>query len=132
MPVRGQRWVSNSEPELGLGVIEKCEFGRVEVFFPAADERRVYSTESAPLRRVRFVAGDSIVLRAGGSVVVQSVEEKGGLLVYRTATGEVPEALLSDTTSFSRPEDRLFAGQVDELFTFDLLRIQTSIGNGDA
>jgi ATP-dependent helicase HepA len=118
--VRGQRWVSNSEPELGLGTIEKCEFGRVEVFFPAANERRQYSTESAPLRRVRFAAGDAIALSDGRNVVVTAVEEKAGLLVYKTAGGDVLEAMLSNTTSFSRPEDRLFAGQVDELFTFDL------------
>ena len=120
LPVRGQRWVSNSEPELGLGTIEKCEFGRVEVYFPAADERRQYSTESAPLRRVVFVAGDTISLRDSGDAVVVSVAEKGGLLIYRTAGGEVPEALLADAMSFSKPEDRLFAGHVDELHTFDL------------
>ena len=116
----GQRWVSNSEPELGLGVIEKCAFGRVEVFFPAADERRHYSTESAPLRRVRFVVGDTISVRDGADAVVVAVEEKAGLLVYRTTAGEVPEGRLADTTSFSKPEDRLFSGQVDDLHTFDL------------
>ncbi|MEK0450748.1 MAG: hypothetical protein RL088_3016 [Verrucomicrobiota bacterium] len=120
LPVRGQRWVSNSEPELGLGTVEKCESGRVEVFFPAASERRVYATETAPLRRVRFSAGDTIALADGRNAVVTAVEEKSGLLVYRTAGGDVPEEMLSNTTSFSRPEDRLFAGQVDELFTFDL------------
>ena len=120
LPVRGQRWVSNSEPELGLGTIERCESGRVEVFFPAANERRVYATETAPLRRVRFAAGDAIALSDGRNAVVSAVEDKGGLLVYRTAGGDVPEAMLSNTTSFSRPEDRLFAAQVDELFTFDL------------
>ena len=115
--------MSNSEPELGLGMIEKCEFGRVEVYFPAADERRQYATESAPLRRVRFAPGDTIALRDGSEAVVAAVEEKSGLLAYQTEQGEVPEALLSDATSFSRPEDRLFAGQVDELHTFDL-RVQ--------
>ena len=120
LPVRGQRWVSNSEPEIGLGTVEKCESGRVEVFFPAASERRVYATETAPLRRVRFSAGDTIALADGRNAVVTAVEEKSGLLVYRTAGGDVPEEMLSNTTSFSRPEDRLFAGQVDELFTFDL------------
>ncbi len=115
--------MSNSEPELGLGMIEKCEFGRVEVFFPAADERRQYATESAPLRRVRFAPGDTVALRDGSEAMVAAVEEKNGLLAYETEHGEIPEALLSDATSFSRPEDRLFAGQVDELHTFDL-RVQ--------
>ena len=39
-PLPGQRWVSDSEPELGLGVVMKVEFGRVEIYFPAAREHR--------------------------------------------------------------------------------------------
>ena len=120
LPVRGQRWVSNSEPELGLGVIEKCEFGRVEVHFPASDERRQYATESAPLRRVRYAVGDTIAVRDSADAVVVAVEEKAGLLVYRTAAGDVPEGQLSAATSFSKPEDRLYSGQVDDLHVFDL------------
>ena len=37
-PIAGQRWVSDSEPELGLGIVLKAEFGRAEIFFPAANE----------------------------------------------------------------------------------------------
>ena len=120
LPARGQRWVSNSEPELGLGVIEKCEFGRVEVHFPASDERRQYATESAPLRRVRYAVGDTIAVRDSADAVVVAVEEKAGLLVYRTAAGDGPEGQLSAATSFSKPEDRLYSGQVDDLHVFDL------------
>ena len=39
-PVAGQRWVSDTEPELGLGIVLKCEYGRAEIFFPAASEHR--------------------------------------------------------------------------------------------
>jgi ATP-dependent helicase HepA len=56
-PVTGQRWVSDTEPELGLGIILKAGFGRVEVFFPAASEQRQYATESAPLRQDQVAAG---------------------------------------------------------------------------
>ena len=49
-PRPGQRWVSDTEPELGLGIILKAEAGRVEVFFHAAGEQRQYAMESAPLR----------------------------------------------------------------------------------
>ncbi|MGB8167960.1 MAG: helicase-related protein [Chthoniobacteraceae bacterium] len=122
-PVPGQRWVSDSEPELGLGIILKAEFGRVEVFFPAATEQRQYALKSAPLRRVQFKEGDRIKLHGGESMTVTAVEERKGLLVYRIGEREIAEAELSDTISFSKPEDRLFAGQVDELRTFDL-RVQ--------
>ena len=119
-PATGQRWVSDTEPELGLGIILKAGFGRVEVMFPAAGEQRQYAIESAPLRRVRFAAGDKIKSRQGVELLVDSMEEKGGLLVYRHARGELPEADLSDAISFSKPEDRLFGGHTDELRTFDL------------
>jgi len=42
------------------------------------------------------------------------------VLVYRGAGREVPETDLSDTLRFNKPEDRLFAGQVDENAAFDL------------
>ena len=119
-PLPGQRWVSDTEPELGLGIILKAGFGRVEVFFPAASEHRQYAIESAPLRRVRFAAGDKIKSRQGTELFVDAVEERAGLLVYRWARGELPEADLSDAISFSKPEDRLFGGHVDDLRTFDL------------
>ncbi len=112
--------MSDSEPELGLGMILKVESGRVEVFFPAAREQRIYSQESAPLRRVLFAVGDKIKTHEGDEMLVVAVEDRAGLLVYRGEARELPEALLSDTISFSKPEDRLLVGQVDDLETFDL------------
>jgi ATP-dependent helicase HepA len=119
-PRPGQRWISDTEPELGLGLVLKAEFGRVELFFPAANEQRQYALRSAPLRRVRFHEGDRIKAHDGAELLVTAVEERAGLLVYKSAGRELPEAELSDTISFNTPEERLFAGQVDELATFDL------------
>ncbi|MDR3405408.1 MAG: RNA polymerase-associated protein RapA [Chthoniobacter sp.] len=119
-PIPGQRWVSDSEPELGLGIILKAEFGRVEVFFPAASEQRQYALKSAPLRRVRFQEGDRIKTSEGDQVVVTTIEERAGMLVYHAEGREITEAQLSDTISFSKPEERLLGGQVDEIDTFDL------------
>jgi len=103
-----------------LGIILTSGFGRVEVFFHAAGEQRQYAFESAPLRRVRFASGDRIKSRQGTEWLVEAVEERSGLLFYRSAGGELPEADLSDSISFSKPEDRLFGGHVDDLRTFDL------------
>ncbi len=119
-PVPGQRWVSDSEPELGLGIVLKAEFGRVELHFPAANEQRQYALKTAPLRRVEFKDGDRIKLHSGEDLAVDSVEERAGLFFYRCGKREVAEAELSDTISFSKPEERLLAGQVDDLNTFDL------------
>ena len=119
-PRAGQRWVSDSEPELGLGIVLRAEFGRVELFFPAANGHRQYALKSAPLRRVQFSAGDRIKLHDGASLLVEAADEQEGLLVYRADGREVKEAELSDTISFGTPEARLMAGQVDDLRTFDL------------
>ena len=119
-PVTGQRWVSKTEADLGLGVVLKVEYGRIEIFFPAANELRQYAMQSAPLQRVHFQEGDTIKTHTGESSVVTAVTEKAGLLVYRCGKVDVPEAQLADTISFSKPEDRLLAGQIDDVRTADL------------
>ena len=119
-PIAGQRWVSDSEPELGLGIVLKAEFGRAEIFFPAANEHRQYALASAPIRRVQFQEGDKIKTHEGESLSVTSIEERQGILVYHAGPREIAEAALSDLISFSKPEDRLLAGQVDDLRAFDL------------
>jgi ATP-dependent helicase HepA len=118
--VRGQRWVSESEAELGLGIILRGGAGRVEIVFPAAGETRLYALESAPLRRVKFLPGDEIITHEGTRLIVDSVREEAGLLVYHTATAVVPEAELSDSISFSKPEERIFGGKLDDPADFDL------------
>src|SRR6476620_1702047 len=102
--VRGQRWVSDSEPELGLGIILSGGDGKVEIAFPAAAETRCYALESAPLRRVRFQPGDRIKTHEGTELTVNEVRETQGLRVYETESGDVTEAELADSISFSKPE----------------------------
>ncbi|MEO8614765.1 MAG: helicase-related protein [Luteolibacter sp.] len=118
--MRGQRWVSDSEPELGLGILTGSGDGRVDIHFPAAGEKRCYATDTAPLRRVKFLPGDRIKIHTGGEMEVLSVTEENGLLIYRTEAGETKEAELSDSISFSKPQDRLFGGKLDEPADFDL------------
>ena len=117
---RGQRWVSDGEPELGLGIIRESGDGRVEISFPAAGETRIYAIDSAPLRRVRFMPGDRIKVHAGTEMTVERVREDRGLRIYETDKGEVLESDLSDSISFSKPEERLFGGKLDEPADFDL------------
>jgi len=50
--IPGQRWISESEPELGLGTVVRIGNGRVQVEFKAAGETRTYAVEQAPLKRV--------------------------------------------------------------------------------
>ena len=120
MIVPGQRWVSDSEPEMGLGMILKVEFATVEILFPAAEETRCYALESAPLRRVIFKKGELIVTHEGDEYVVNTVKESDGLVTYIADDAEIPEAMLSDNTGFNKPQDRLFGAQVDENSVFRL------------
>ena len=118
--VRGQRWVSDSEPELGLGIILSGGHGKVEIVFPAAGEQRCYALASAPLRRVKFLPGDRIKTHTGEEMTVERVREENGLRIHETDAGEVTESELSDTICFSKPEERLFGGKLEDPSEFDL------------
>lgn len=119
-PSPGQRWISTSEPALGLGLVLSAEFNRVEIHFPAAEETRLYALDSAPLVRVRFKVGDRIANSEGKEFCVTEIREDGPLLVYHGEGTEMPEAHLLDSLSFSSPEDRLLAGLCDDPRDFDL------------
>ena len=116
----GQRWISESEPELGLGSVLKLTPRTVIVEFRASGQNREYARNNAPLRRVRFRPGDTIQNRKGKALTIESVTEEHSLLRYRRGKQELHEEDLSDTISFNKPEERLFAGQFDPPAVFDL------------
>ena len=120
-PAPGQRWMSRSEPKLGLGVILEVEGNQVVVFFPAAEETRRYAMKSAPLVRVRYKEGDLIANQTGCELKVLEVRPgEGAQLSYLCEGGEeISEVELLDTLSFSSPEQRLLAGICDDFRLFD-------------
>jgi ATP-dependent helicase HepA len=116
----GQRWISESEPELGLGSIVRITPRTVAVEFKASGQKREYAGNNAPLRRVRFRVGDTVEDRKGKQLTIQAIDERNGLLYYRGGKQELCETDLSDSISFNKPEERLFAGQFDPPKDFDL------------
>ncbi len=122
----GQRWISESEPELGLGAVLRVNTRTVTVVFGASAETREYTLDNAPLRRVRFRVGDTIKSHDDLSFIVQSLCERNGLIHYRGDEQELCETGLSDTISFNKPEERLLAGKVDrpELFALRVSALQ--------
>ncbi|MDZ8119993.1 SNF2-related protein [Pontiella agarivorans] len=122
----GQRWISETEPELGLGIVVEANTRTVQVFFHAAGEMRNYAASNAPLNRVRFAEGDEVKSNDGKTFVIAAVEEEPhGLVAYCADDGfRLPETELSDTSGFDRPETRLLNGHVDENVLFDL-RLET-------
>ena len=124
----GQRWISDTESDLGLGTIIDEELRQITVLFLATGDTRIYSKETAPLTRVSFTPGDLITSHDGWNLTVESVSDEDGILTYygvREDTGDkatVAEAELNNFLQFRSPRDRLFAGLLDGHRWFALRR----------
>ncbi|ASJ75525.1 RNA polymerase-associated protein RapA [Granulosicoccus antarcticus] len=124
----GQRWISDTESDLGLGTILEVEHRQITVVFLATGETRIYAKESAPLTRVAFQAGDIISSHEGWQLRVEKTDDIDGLRIYsgtREDTGEktiLNEASLDNFLQFRSPKDRLFAGLIDGQRWFALRR----------
>ena len=120
----GQRWISTTEPDLGLAEITRVELRQIACFFEATETTRMYALEQAPLVRVRFQAGDLISLRSGAYLEVQKVTEQEGLLTYHCLSNDqsvdISEKELDPNLRFSKPQDRLFSHQIDDHRWFNL------------
>ncbi|MEJ2610946.1 MAG: RNA polymerase-associated protein RapA [Candidatus Thiodiazotropha sp.] len=130
----GQRWISDSESELGLGIITACEGRRITIHFPAVDESRVYALEGAPLTRVAFDVGDKIESCEGWEMQVKEITQKNGLLTYlgvgpNGSQTQLQEAELNDTLRINQPRQRLLTGQIDPPHWFNL-RYHTLLHQG--
>lgn len=125
----GQRWISETENSLGLGMITALDFRSVTLHFPATDETRIYAVAQAPLTRIVLNKGEQLHHQAGWQGEVLDVQEMNGLLFYlvKNAQGEeiiINEKELSPIISFSQAKDRLFSSQIDRSEHF-ALRYQT-------
>lgn len=125
----GQRWISETENSLGLGMITALDFRSVTLHFPATDETRIYAVTQAPLTRIALNKGEQLHHQSGWQGEVLDVQEMNGLLFYlvKNAQGEdviVNEKELSPIISFSQAKDRLFSSQIDRSEHF-ALRYQT-------
>lgn len=122
----GQRWISDAESDLGLGTVIAIEGRMLTLLFPASGDTRHYAQQEAPLTRVSFNSGDEVKSAEGFSMLVQEVTEQQQLLSYhgvRTDNGEtvvLRETFLDHFLSFNKPQDRLFAGQIDRFEYFPL------------
>jgi len=117
--IPGQRYITTSEPTLGLGHVLSEENGLIEICFPAAEDTRTYSVANAPLVRVRFAPGDEISDHEKNLLIVESVTEENDLLTYHGGGKSIHESDLLDSLTFIRPEKRLLAGLTDHPRDFD-------------
>ena len=121
----GQRWISNSEAELGLGIVKEELGRRVLISFPAAEEERTYAADNAPLSRVIYPIGDTVSTEEALKFTVTAQHELNSCIIYHGKDEEgqevsIHELDLSSRVQFSKPQDRLFAGQIDKNRQFEL------------
>ena len=83
MPFKlGQRWISDTESELGLGTVVAMDARTVTLLFPATGENRLYARSDSPVTRVMFNPGDTVTSHEGWQLAVEEVQEENGLLAY--------------------------------------------------
>ncbi|MDX1451743.1 MAG: RNA polymerase-associated protein RapA [Oleiphilaceae bacterium] len=125
----GQRWVSQTEPKLGLGIIAEMANRRVTISFPASGETRTYAVDNAPISRVTYKPGDRISNHEEQQFVVEDTTTQNNLVIYqvRDDAGELgilSEVELNCFIQFTSPLQRLMSGHYDRNRAFRL-RYQT-------
>ncbi|QBY04877.1 RNA polymerase-associated protein RapA [Thalassotalea sp. HSM 43] len=122
----GQRWISDSESDQGLGTIVDISGRFVTVLYTATGESRQYAIKDAPLTRVIFSVGDVIPSHENFSITVSEVQSTDELYTYigeRLDNGEtiaLKEMMLDHFIKFNKPHDRLMNGQFDRLDWYQL------------
>ncbi len=117
-----QRWTSEGEPELGVGVVVEVTGSRVTVFFKGAGETRLYALANAPLRRVVFKPGDTVVDKNQNPLTIESVKDNGNLMFYIGKDMVLSEADLGEVAVQHGANDRLLLGDVETPNVFALRR----------
>lgn len=118
----GQRYTSSGEPELGIGLVMEVLKERVRIFFPTADETRLYAIESAPLQRTVFKVGDTIKDANGQVLQIEQVTFDGDLYVYFGEGKSLKESEVDHGSTSHTVADRLFGGEIDKPEMFALRR----------
>ena len=116
--IPGQRWISNAEPELGLGTVVRLDGRTVQILFATAGVLRRYATHAAPLTRAQFRIGQKISGQKQ-SFAVERISEAGGLITYHGAERTLVEAELDDTQPMSRADERQLSARVDAPHRFE-------------
>lgn len=125
----GQRWLSDTETELGLGVLIDVDERSISILFPKSDETRVYARNTAPLSRIVFNINDEVHDQEGNAWLVESLDDVRGVIRYNVVrtneNGEKIQKALNETRigaqiQLSKPLERILASQIDYKEWYDL------------
>ncbi|MBL4761976.1 MAG: RNA polymerase-associated protein RapA, partial [Gammaproteobacteria bacterium] len=117
--INGQRWISSTETQLGLGIVTDTEFRTVTISYPATGEIRTYAKQTSPLTRVLFSVGDSLLSQDDKALTVIDINDNEGFIIYSCEDEEgslidLPETQLNHFIQLNRPSERLFNAQIDK------------------
>jgi len=124
--VAGQRWISETELDQGLGTVLKIEERRLTLFYSATGETRLYQLANCPLYRMIFSEGDTVISHEGWSMVVTSHTEDSGLITYigirknDNTSCALSEVEIDGQITFTKPQQRMLAGQLSKGSEFNL------------
>ena len=114
-----------------MGIVTDQENRRVSLIFPAAGEQRVYAIDNAPLTRVHYPVGEKVSDADGVTITIEQLDIEDGRIIYVGPNSDgrqtrIDEMELDSAAQFSKPQERLFAGQIDSNSHFEL-RVDTLV-----
>ncbi len=114
----GQRWISETESDLGLGTIIQVEHRTVTVSFSSCDETRTYALANAPLARIIFKKDDEIQDLEQRHLKIHEIKNNDDLYQYHVEDESGVKSWIAETqinhhTKLNNATDRLFSGQID-------------------
>ena len=123
--VIGQRCVSHTETELGLGTIVAVEGRHITISFPAVGEDRLYAVQTAPLTRIEYKSGETIHTKDNRTFRVLKIRLHEGRLIYHVKDSEgkkhdIDELDLNSFVELTSPKQRLTSGQFDNIKSYQL------------
>lgn len=124
-----QRVVSQTEPELGVGVIIECMGQKqLRVHFSSTEEFRNYNlNSSSPIRRFTLKPGDQAFLPDGHCFDIENVEHIDGIYKYSGSSQEAWEYELGDQAADQGTLDFFINGNFSHFRTYDLRKAALEI-----
>ncbi len=121
----GQRWISRTELQMGLGTIAEVAHRTVDIIFGPEQVKRTYAKTSSPLSRVIFSIGDTVRNQAGLEIEISHIEHKNDLIIYVGTDNQAQQHSILETEldhfiQLSNPLDRLMSGLFDKSKWFEL------------
>ncbi|MFK7871607.1 MAG: RNA polymerase-associated protein RapA [Oligoflexales bacterium] len=119
--VKGQRVVSRTEPELGLGFVADVSETTICIQWSQDGEGVRYGHRGSPLQRIELQPGHTALTQEGLEIIVQDVQYTGGLAYYSTECGrQVCETDLDVLKKHSTPIDQWLDKSVSSHIAYDL------------